>query len=130
MTEHADPRDDGHGRGAELDGEGRHATAGPTEPVRFGLDGIVHEADLDAADARALRALLAPYVAAGRRTTVTITPIPEERPAPAGAAATGAAPTGERAAARAWLEANGHRLGPGGRISATLMTLYRSRDGR
>ncbi|OUE07531.1 Lsr2 [Clavibacter michiganensis] len=92
MTEHADPRDDGHGRGAEHDGEGRHATAGPTEPVRFGLDGIVHEADLDAADARALRALLAPYVAAGRRTTVTITPIPEERPAPAGAAATGAAP--------------------------------------
>ena len=125
MTEHADPRDDGHGRGAEHDGEGRHATAGPTEPVRFGLDGIVHEAELDAADARALRALLAPYVAAGRRTTVTITPIPEER-----AAATGGSPTGERAAARAWLEANGHRLGPGGRISATLMTLYRSRDGR
>ncbi|RII94591.1 Lsr2 family protein, partial [Clavibacter michiganensis] len=48
---------------------------------------------------------------------------------PAGTA-TGAAPTGERAAAREWLEANGHRLGPGGRISATLMTLYRGRDGR
>ncbi|RIJ17641.1 Lsr2 family protein, partial [Clavibacter nebraskensis] len=32
--------------------------------------------------------------------------------------------------ARAWLEANGHTLGPGGRISATLMTLYRGRDGR
>ncbi|RIJ56406.1 Lsr2 family protein, partial [Clavibacter phaseoli] len=28
------------------------------------------------------------------------------------------------------LEANGHKLGPGGRISATLMTLYRGRDGR
>jgi hypothetical protein len=114
MAEHVGPRDDA------------------TEAVRFGLDGTIHEADLDAAGARALRATLAPYVAAGRRTTVTITPVRDEPapPAAAGAAPAGAAPTGERAAARAWLEANGHRLGPGGRISATLMTLYRSRDGR
>jgi hypothetical protein len=114
MTEHADQRDDA------------------TETVCFGLDGTIHEIDLDATGARALRAALAPYVAAGRRTTVTITPIHDEPapPAAAGAAPAGAAPTGERAAARAWLEANGHRLGPAGRISATLMTLYRSRDGR
>lgn len=109
MTDDVDPRD--------------ATTDSATETVRFGLDGIVHEIDLDPAGARALRALLAPYVAAGRRTTVTITPIRDERPA-------AAAPTGERAAARAWLEANGHRLGPGGRISATLMTLYRGRDRR
>ncbi|WP_317231070.1 histone-like nucleoid-structuring protein Lsr2 [Clavibacter sp. MX14-G9D] len=125
MTEHADPRDDGQGRDDGHDDGHGPVAADPTEAVRFGLDGLVLEADLDAADARALRAVLAPYVAAGRRTTVTITPIPEER-----AAATGGSPTGERAAARAWLEANGHRLGPGGRISATLMTLYRARDGR
>jgi hypothetical protein len=116
MAEHVGPRDDA------------------TEAVRFGLDGTIHEVDLDAAGARALRAALAPYVAAGRRTTVTITPIRDEPARPAAsvgaAASAGAAPTGERAAARAWLEANGHRLGPGGRISATLMTLYRSRDGR
>lgn len=99
-----------------------------TETVRFGLDGIIHEVDLDAAGARALREALAPYVAAGRRTTVTITPLPDETARTAAGAP--AAPTGERAAARAWLEANGHRLGPGGRISATLMTLYRGRDGR
>ncbi|MDO4137541.1 Lsr2 dimerization domain-containing protein [Clavibacter michiganensis] len=108
MTDDVDPRDD--------------STDSTTEAVRFGLDGIVHEIDLDPAEARALRAALAPYVAAGRRTTVTITPIRDE---PARAA-----PTGERAAARAWLEANGHKLGPGGRISATFMTLYRGRDGR
>jgi hypothetical protein len=114
MTDDVDPRDD--------------TTDSATEAVRFGLDGIVHEIDLDPADARALRAALAPYVAAGRRTTVTITPIRDERARPA-ATATGTAPTGERAAAREWLEANGHRLGPGGRISATLMTLYRGRDG-
>ncbi|UKF28233.1 Lsr2 dimerization domain-containing protein [Clavibacter nebraskensis] len=95
-----------------------------TESVRFGIDGIVHEIDLDPAGARALRAALAPYVAAGRRTTVTITPIRDEPTRHA------ARPAGERAAARAWLEANGHTLGPGGRISATLMTLYRGRDGR
>ncbi|MFT2690279.1 histone-like nucleoid-structuring protein Lsr2 [Clavibacter zhangzhiyongii] len=121
MAEHVDPR-----------GDDRLDEA--TEAVRFGLDGTIHEIDLDAtAGARALRAALAPYVAAGRRTTVTITPIRDEpaRTAASGPAApAGAAPTGERAAARAWLEANGHRLGPGGRISATLMTLYRSRDGR
>jgi hypothetical protein len=111
MTDDVDPRDD--------------ATEA-TEAVRFGLDGIVHEIDLDPAGARALRAALAPYVAAGRRTTVTITPIRDEPARPAA----GAAPTGERGAAREWLEANGHRLGPGGRISATLMTLYRGRDGR
>ena len=115
MTDDVDPRDD-DGRGDAADGT--------TETVRFGLDGILHEADLAPADARALRTALAPYVAAGRRTTVTITPIDDEPARP------GAAPTGERAAARAWLEANGHRLGPGGRISATLMTLYRGRDGR
>ncbi|MEW5095463.1 Lsr2 dimerization domain-containing protein [Clavibacter michiganensis] len=113
MTDDVDPRDD--------------STDSTTEAVRFGLDGIVHEIDLDPAEARALRAALAPYVAAGRRTTVTIMPIRDE---PARAAGTSAAPTGERAAARAWLEANGHKLGPGGRISATLMTLYRGRDGR
>ncbi|MBM7389692.1 hypothetical protein JOE37_002686 [Clavibacter michiganensis] len=111
MTDDVDPRDD--------------TTDSTTEAVRFGLDGIVHEIDLDPAGARALRAALAPYVAAGRRTTVTITPIRDEPPRPAGAA-----PTGERAAAREWLEANGHKLGPGGRISATLMTLYRGRVGR
>ena len=123
MTDDGDPRDD--------------ATDGTTETVRFGVDGIVHEIDLDIAGARALRAALAPYVAAGRRTSVTITPIRDEptraaaaAAAPTGSAPTGAAPTGERAAAREWLEANGHRLGPGGRISATLMTLYRGRDGR
>ncbi len=57
MTDDVDPRDD--------------STDSTTEVVRFGLDGIVHEIDLDPAEARALRAALAPYVAAGRRTTVT-----------------------------------------------------------
>jgi hypothetical protein len=98
------------------------------EAVRFGLDGVIHEIDLDAAGARDLRAVLAPYVAAGRRTAVTITPMPAADPE-AGTAAPAAA-TGERAAARAWLEANGHRIGTRGRISATLMTIYRERDGR
>jgi hypothetical protein len=115
MAEHVDPQ-----------GDDRRDEA--TETVRFGLDGLVHEIDLDASAARDLRGLLAPYVAAGRRTTVTITPIRDEAATPSAGAAS--APTGERAAARAWLEANGHRLGPGGRISATLMTLYRGRDGR
>lgn len=121
MTDDVDPRDDDE-RGGAAGG----ATSDATETVRFGLDGLVHEIDLDPADARALRAALAPYVAAGRRTTVTITPIRDEPVRPAA----GAAPTGERAAARAWLEANGHRIGTRGRISATLMTLYRERDGR
>ncbi len=92
MTDDVDPRDD--------------STDSTTEAVRFGLDGIVHEIDLDPAEARALRAALAPLVADRHDRH-------------------GRAPAG-----RAWLEANGHKLGPGGRISATLMTLYRGRDGR
>ncbi|OUE24295.1 Lsr2 dimerization domain-containing protein [Clavibacter michiganensis] len=120
MTDHVDAHDDERG----------DPTRDATETVRFGLDGIVHEVDLSPDDARALRTVLAPYVAAGRRTTVTITPIRDEPARAAAGTRAGAAPTGERAAAREWLEANGHRLGPGGRISATLMTLYRSRDGR
>ncbi|CAQ00999.1 Lsr2 dimerization domain-containing protein [Clavibacter sepedonicus] len=124
MTDDVDPRDDDE-RGGAAGG----ATPDATETVRFGLDGVVHEIDLAPADARALHAALAPYVAAGRHTTVTITPIHDE-PARAAGVTAGTAPTGERAAARAWLEANGHKLGPGGRISATLMTLYRGRDGR
>ncbi|UKF80729.1 Lsr2 dimerization domain-containing protein [Clavibacter californiensis] len=125
MSDDVDPRGED-----ERDDATGGATPTATEAVRFGLDGVVHEIDLDPAGARALRAALAPYVAAGRRTTVTITPIRDEPARPASGMTAAAAPTGERAAARAWLEANGHRLGPGGRISATLMTIYRSRDGR
>ncbi|OUE23874.1 Lsr2 [Clavibacter michiganensis] len=103
----------------------------PLEAVRFGLDGWVLEADLDDTEARALRSVLAPYAAAGRRTAVTVTPVTDPAPAsPGTTAGTTAAAPGERAAARAWLEANGHRIGTRGRISATLMTLYRDRDGR
>ena len=56
------------------DGGPSPADATP-ETVRFGLDGWVLEVDLDAAGARELRALLAPYAAAGRRTAVTVTPV-------------------------------------------------------
>jgi hypothetical protein len=100
-------------------------SAATSETVRFGLDGWVLEVDLDAEGARDLRAVLAPYAAAGRRTAVTVTPVAAPDAAASG---TSAAATGERAAARAWLEANGHRIGTRGRISATLMTLYRDRD--
>ena len=111
--------------------EGSAPGTEPLEAVRFGLDGWVLEVDLDEADARALRSTLAPYAAAGRRTTVTVTPVADPGPASSGATAgTTAAATGERAAARAWLETNGHRIGTRGRISATLMTLYRARDAR
>lgn len=106
---------------------GAAPAAEPLEAVRFGIDGWVLEVDLDEAGARALRSVLAPYAAAGRRTTVTVTPVAD--PASASSGTTPAA-TGERAAARAWLEANGHRIGTRGRISATLMTLYRARDDR
>ncbi|KZC94349.1 MULTISPECIES: Lsr2 dimerization domain-containing protein [Clavibacter] len=107
--------------------EGSAPGTEPLEAVRFGLDGWVLEVDLDEADARALRSTLAPYATAGRRTTVTVTPVADPPPVSSGASP---AATGERAAARAWLEANGHRIGTRGRISATLMTLYRARDGR
>jgi hypothetical protein len=74
------------------------ASGPPRETVRFGLDGIVHEVDLDPADARDLRAVLAPYVAAGRRTTVTITPITP--PEPAAASGTARRHRGARRSAR------------------------------
>jgi hypothetical protein len=109
--------------------DGGSSPAGTTpETVRFGLDGGVLEVDRDAAGARELRAVLAPYAAAGRRTAVIVTPVADPAPASSGTTPAAPAATGERAAARAWLEANGHRIGTRGRISATLMTLYRDRD--
>ena len=40
--------------------QGAAPAAGPREAVRFGIDWWVLEVDLDEADARALRAVLAP----------------------------------------------------------------------
>ncbi|MCH0542143.1 Lsr2 family protein [Streptomyces sp. MUM 203J] len=88
-----------------------------TETVRFGLDGKTYEIDLNDANAKRLRELLAPYVAAGRKKS--------------GAAASGRrqpyrhtslAP--DPAAVRAWAQSNKLDVPARGRIPKRIYEAF------
>jgi hypothetical protein len=86
------------------------------ETVSFGLDGRSYEIDLSARNAKALRAAVDQYIAAGRRT-----PGARVRRASAGNGA-GYDP----AAVRAWASSNKIKVSPRGRIKAEVLEQYRS----
>ena len=85
------------------------------ESVTFALDGVTYEIDLSTANARALRDVLAAYVAAGRR-------------------AGGAQRVGRSVAARTdkeqldamrrWARENGYEVSSRGRISNVIRNAY------
>lgn len=92
------------------------------ETIRFALDGLTYEIDLTAANAQALRALLAPYVQHGRRTSRRAT-----RAAGRGQASVDRE---QSKAARAWLRSRGHQVSDKGRIKAKLMEVYLTNAGQ
>ena len=101
----------------DLDGSEAEGT------VRFGLDGIDYEIDLNAEHAQALRDALARYVRAARR---------------AGGAARRPARGGRRAAAsqmqstevREWAKAQGIEVKDRGRVPAELVARFRAATGK
>ena len=85
------------------------------ENVTFGIDGKVYELDLSSANADALRAVLAPFISAGRRSSI-------------GSRLTGpAAADVDIAAVRQWAVANGYAVNTRGRIPAPILAAYNAR---
>ncbi|MCY1715958.1 Lsr2 family protein [Microbacterium sp. SL62] len=83
------------------------------ETVHFSIDGRVYEVDLSRRNAQTLRDILAPYVAAGRRS--------------GGPARTRrAASTRDVEAIRRWATANGFAVSDKGRMSNTVLEAYRA----
>ncbi len=84
--------------------------------VTFALEGYAYEIDLAPTSAAELREALEPFVGAARKT------------GRAGRGpATSSAPSGEQAAARAWLVEQGADVPSRGRLSAELLERYRAR---
>jgi hypothetical protein len=86
------------------------------ETVQFGLDGENYEIDLTAANAEALRELLAPYLEGARRAA------PKRGRRKAAKPATGAATPS--ALIRAWAAENGLTVNTRGRIPADVVAAY------
>jgi hypothetical protein len=84
------------------------------ETVSFSLDGRAYEIDLNEANARSLREVLAPWIAAGRRTGGRA---PEARPR-------SARRSHDTADIRRWAAENGIPVSSRGRISADLRARY------
>ncbi len=74
------------------------------ETIIFGLDGKSYEIDLNSANAKKLRGVLAPYVEAGRKQSRS------------GRAYRRTAVAPDPAAVRAWARSNGMEVPPRGRI--------------
>lgn len=87
------------------------------ETVTFGVDGVQYEIDLSTGNAEALRAVLAPYADAARRT--------------GGRRAANGRPVRvatevDNKAVRAWAASNGVELSSRGRIPAHVLEQYRA----
>lgn len=87
------------------------------ETVSFGLDGVIYEIDLTTGEAKALRAALESYVAAGRRVSgrrrTTRTPL-----------ASSPSSKSERDAIRGWARDNGYEVSDRARIPAKVVEAY------
>ena len=86
------------------------------ETVTFGLDGVTYEIDLSDENALALRAAIARYVEAGRRTSQTKPTHVRRRIS-----------TRNLDAVRAWAREHGHAISDRGRISAAIQAAYNAR---
>lgn len=88
-----------------------------SETLRFSLDGVSYEIDLNDENAERLRGVLAPYVGVGRRSVGT------------GRVARRRASSGSvdnPAAVREWAAANGVAVAERGRIPAGVVEQYRA----
>ena len=101
------------------DVDGSVLEVGEGETVHFSLDGSAYEIDLTSAHAAELRAALAPYISAGRRTQSAAT-------GRSAAASKRPNRNPETALIRLWAGENGHKLSERGRIPADVIAAYRA----
>jgi hypothetical protein len=88
------------------------------ETVTFGLDGKLYELDLSSTNADALRAALAPFISAGRRSrAVASGRVPRQG---------GSSGDVDTAAVRKWAVENGYAINTRGRIPAPILEAYNS----
>lgn len=97
--------------------DGTELNEGEGETVRFGLDGVEYELDLSHANAEELRALIGPYIEAGRR-------IGGRRRT--GGHARQVTTNVDTRAVRAWAKSHGIEVSSRGRIPQTVIDEYRS----
>jgi hypothetical protein len=91
--------------------------------VRFGLDGVEYEIDLSAEHAEALRAALAPFIGAARRSQAA-----GRRPTQGGRrAATSGVGTTE---VREWARAQGIEVKDRGRVPAEVIARFKEATGK
>jgi hypothetical protein len=88
---------------------------GNAESIKFSIDGTNYEIDLSKQNAKSLRDALKPYT---KVATIVVA-----RRSSGGASKSNKE---ELAAAREWLNSNGHTVSSRGRIPNDLMDLYRS----
>lgn len=100
----------------DLDGSDAHET------VKFGLDGLSYEIDLNKKNADKLRLALTPYVAAGVKVSGRSKPAAHRRPA--------AADRDQNQAIRDWAARKGLEVAPRGRIRAEIVEQYHRDAGR
>ncbi len=93
-----------------------------TETIRFALDGADYEIDLSEANARALRDVLAPWAAAGRRVGGR----GRGRSTKPAATVRGPVDPAQNGAIRAWARSNGYELSDRGRIPAAIAEAFQA----
>jgi len=98
--------------------DGSVLEVGEGETVLFSLDGTAYEIDLTDANAAALRASLAPYLAAARS-------ISSSRQTSSGGGGRRRR-TGQQdySAVRAWAKSNGYQVSERGRVPASVLEAY------
>lgn len=88
------------------------------ETVQFALDGVTYEIDLASTNAASLRAQLASWVGAARRSGGRTAPVLKRIHQPA------RVDPAQSAKVREWAKANGYKVNPRGRISAQVMDAF------
>jgi nucleoid-associated protein Lsr2 len=88
-----------------------------TETVRFALDKLWYEIDLNPGNAEKLRGTLGEWISHARRTGIA-----PSRSAADGGKRSSANP--DNAAVRDWARENGHEIGGHGRVPAHVRALY------
>ena len=99
----------------DIDGSEAHGT------ISFGLDGHVYEIDLSVDNDKVLRALLGPYLDAGRRIRPASGRIGSSRPA--------VSTKDRNTAMREWAASEGVELNARGRIAHAVQAAYDAQDG-
>lgn len=102
--------------------DGTVLEVGEGETLAFSLDGIAYEIDLTSANAEALRAAFAPYIAAGRTISTARS---------SGSSAGSRAPRRRHGQVdygpiRQWASENGYQISQRGRVPAAVIEAYQA----